>query len=300
MSTAPAALVRRARILLLAADGASNTRIAARLGCSRPTVIKWRERYENAGIGALVDLPRSGRPGSVDEVEVLVATLAADGRPPDHLGVDHWSSRVLGGELGVSFSAVAKVWRKWGVRPHRGETFTFPTEPELEARIRDVVGLYVAPSEKAVVVCVDEAGVEEAGADEAGGGTSGMKGTGGYGSCVAACGEQLAGSGMPAFVEQVAKAHPRMRLHVVVDGHVLHRHREAGARPAKNPRVTLHSTPTSCSWLRIAEIFLGLAAQQAVRRGAVPDYLPDLEAAVRGFIDGRGTRCEPFTWIRSD
>jgi transposase len=107
MSTAPAGLVQRARILLLAAEGVSNTDTAARLGTSRPTVLKWRERYGVSGIASLGDLPRPGRPGTVDEVAVLVATLAENGRPPTRLGVTHWSSRLLGAELGLSFSAVA-------------------------------------------------------------------------------------------------------------------------------------------------------------------------------------------------
>lgn len=87
---------------------------------------------------------------------MLVATLAENGRPPARLGVTHWSSRLLGAELGLSFSALAKIWRKWGLQPHRVETFKFSTDPELEPKIRDVVGLYLAPPEKAVVVCVDE------------------------------------------------------------------------------------------------------------------------------------------------
>lgn len=114
MSTAPAGLVRRARIVLLAAGGASNTEVATLLRVSRPTVLKWRARYEESGIAALGDLPRPGRPTTVDEVAVLVATLCDRGTPPARLRAPYWSSRLLAGELGIAHSTVSRVWRKWG------------------------------------------------------------------------------------------------------------------------------------------------------------------------------------------
>lgn len=114
MSTAPAGLVRRARIVLLAAGGISNTEVAAQLRVSRPTVIKWRSRYADSGIAALGDLPRPGRPATVDEVAVLVATLADGARPPARLRAPYWSSRLLADELGIAHTTVSRVWRKWG------------------------------------------------------------------------------------------------------------------------------------------------------------------------------------------
>ncbi len=151
-----AGLATRARIVLLAADGLSNAEIARRTGTTRPTVLGWRNRYASGGIAALDDQPRSGRPRLVDEIEVVVATLANNGVPPERLGVTHWSARLLGRELGISFATVARIWRKWDIQPHRVETFKFSTDPQLEAKVRDVVGLYLHPPEKAVVLCVDE------------------------------------------------------------------------------------------------------------------------------------------------
>lgn len=319
MSTAPAGLVQRARILLLAAEGVSNTDIAARLGTSRPTVLKWRERYGVAGIASLGDLPRAGRPGTVDEVAVLVATLAENGRPPARLGVTHWSSRLLGAELGLSFSAVAKVWRKWGLQPHRVETFKFSTDPELESKIRDVVGLYLAPPEKAVVVCVDEKtqiqaldrtapmlplrpGLPERQTyDYKRNGTTSLfaaleVATGKISAD--ACFERHTNKEFLVFLKQVAKAHPRVKLHVVVDNYATHKHPNVKAWLAKNPRVTLHFTPTSCSWLNMVEIFFGIITRQAIRRGTF-ESVPDLKAAIRTFIDGYNTRCTPFTWTKT-
>jgi transposase len=155
-SSVSAGLAGRARIVLLAAEGLSNTEIARRTGTSRPTVLDWRARYDTGGIRALDDLPRSGRPPEIDEIDVVVATIADEGRPPAHLGVTHWSARLLAAELKISFATVARIWRKWDLQPWRVQTFKFSTDPELDAKIRDVVGLYLHPPEKAVVLCVDE------------------------------------------------------------------------------------------------------------------------------------------------
>lgn len=151
-----AGLAQRARIVLLAADGLPNAQIARQVGVSRPTVVDWRARYDAGGISALHDVKRSGRPPEIDEIDVVTATLSDDGRPPPELGVTHWSARLLGAHLGISFASVARIWRKWDLQPWRVQTFKFSTDPELDAKIRDVVGLYLNPPEKAVVLCVDE------------------------------------------------------------------------------------------------------------------------------------------------
>ena len=156
LPSVPSGLAKRARMVLLAADGMPNARIARTVGVSRPTVIGWRDRYQQGGIAALEDQQRSGRPAEIDEIKVVVATLADDGRPPPRLGITHWSARFMAAELGISFASVARIWRKWHLQPHRIETFKFSTDPELEAKIRDVVGLHLAPPDNAVVVSVDE------------------------------------------------------------------------------------------------------------------------------------------------
>jgi transposase len=149
----PAGLALRARIVLLAAEGAGTNEIVARTGVSKPTVIAWKKRYAAGGIGGLQDRPKPGRPAQVDEVAVVLATLEP---PPERLGVTHWSSRLLAAELGISNVWVARIWRKWGLQPWRRQTFKFSTDPQLEAKVRDVVGLYLNPPEKAVVLSVDE------------------------------------------------------------------------------------------------------------------------------------------------
>ena len=151
-STVAAGLAQRARIVLLAADGVSNTEIASRTGVSRPTVICWRGRYEESGLEGLADRPRSGRPRELDHQAIVSATLVP---PPAKFAVTHWSSRLLAKHLKISFSAVAKAWREYGIQPWRTETFKFSTDPELIAKVTDVVGLYLDPPENAIVLCVD-------------------------------------------------------------------------------------------------------------------------------------------------
>ncbi len=141
-SSLRAGLVQRARIVLLAADGVGTSEIVRRVGVSKPTVIGWKKRYAAEGLVGLEDRPKPGRPATVDDGSVVLATLEP---PPPRLGVTHWSSRLLGAELGISHVWVGKIWKKWGLQPWRRETFKFSTDPELEAKVRDVVGLYLNP-----------------------------------------------------------------------------------------------------------------------------------------------------------
>ena len=152
-STVAAGRAERARIVLAVAGGAGTSVAARQLGVSRPTVIKWRDRFAAHGIAGLEDEPRSGRPKTVDDAAIIAATLEP---PPDALAVTHWSSRLLGKHLGIGDATVARAWRKYRVAPWRRETFKFSTDPELEAKVRDVIGLYLKPPTNAVVLCVDE------------------------------------------------------------------------------------------------------------------------------------------------
>ncbi len=135
-STVRAGLATRARIVLLAANAVANTDIADQTGTSRPTVLKWRGRYSASGVDGLDDDPRQGRAAVIDEVAVLAETLADKGKPPAHLGVTHWSARLMAARLGISFASVARIWRKWDSQPHRIETFKFSTETRGSYRKR--------------------------------------------------------------------------------------------------------------------------------------------------------------------
>jgi transposase len=314
-STVEAGLAQRARIVLMAAQGVPNAAIGRQVGVSGPTVLLWRNRYEAGGLDALGDLARTGRPSVIDDVAVVVATLEA---PPARLGVTHWSARLLGVQLGISFATVARVWRKWNLQPWRTETFKFSTDPELDAKIRDVVGLYLAPPDKAVVVCVDEKsqiqaldrtapilpmrpGIpERATHDYVRHGTTTLFAAleVATGKVTDACYDRHTNTEFLAFLRQVARAYPRVQLHVVADNYATHKHPAVKAWLAKNPRVTMHFTPTSGSWLNLVEIFFGIITRQAIRRGTFTS-VKDLIAAIETFIDGWNDRCEPFIWTKT-
>src|SRR3954466_8145770 len=157
---APARVVERARIVLLAADGVPGQQIAAMVGCAEGTVVTWRGRYAERGLAGLGDLPRPGKPSPLPEAlrdRVLELTLT---EPPTTLGATHWSSRLLADALAgegtpISHATVARIWHRFGVQPWRAQTFKFSTDPALEAKIRDVVGLYLHPPAKALNRCVD-------------------------------------------------------------------------------------------------------------------------------------------------
>jgi len=310
-----AGLVQRARIVLLAADGVGTGEIVRRVGVSKPAVIRWKRRYAAQGLAGLVDRPKSGRPASIDPMMIVLATLEP---PPERLGVTHWSSRLLARHLGVSDFTVSRTWKKFGLQPWRSGTFKFSTDPELEAKIRDVVGLYLHPPEKAIVLCVDEKSQVQAldrtapilplrpGIPE--------KQTHDYvrhgtttlfaalevatGKVTDACYPRHRNDEFLRFLKQVAKAYPRTKLHIVVDNYATHKHPNVTAWLAKHPRITLHFTPTSGSWLNMVEIFFGIITRQAIRRGTFTS-VKDLISAIGTFIDGWNERCEPFVWTKT-
>jgi transposase len=314
-STVEAGLAQRARIVLLAAQGLANAEIARRVGTTRPTVILWRNRYVAGGIGALGDLDRPGRPPVIDDAAVVVATLQP---PPPALGVTHWSARLLARELGISFASVARIWRDWKLQPWRRETFKFSTDPELDAKVRDVVGLYLAPPDKAIVVCIDEKtqvqaldrtapilplrpGLpEKATHDYVRHGTTSLFAAleVATGKVTDACYQRHTHVEYLNFLKLVAKAYPRVKLHVVADNYATHKHPKVRAWLEKNPRITMHFTPTSGSWLNLVEVFFGIITRQAIRRGSFTS-VKELKAAIETFIDGWNERCQPFVWTKT-
>jgi transposase len=311
---AVAGLARRARIVLLAAEGLPHSEVAKRAGVSVPVVREWRARYAAGGMGALADQPRSGRPKTLDETAIVVATLE---RPPQRLGVTHWSSRLLARELGISSASIIETWRKWDLQPWRRESFKFSTDPQLEAKLTDIVGLYLNPPENAVVVCVDEKSQvqaldrtqpilpirpglpEKATHDYVRHGTTTLFGAleVAAGQVTDACYPKHRHQEFLRFLKKVAAAYPGRELHVVCDNYATHKHPEVRAWLARNPRVTLHFTPTGCSWLNMVEIFFSIITRQAIRRGTYTS-VKDLVARIGQFIDGWNDRCQPFTWTK--
>jgi transposase len=314
-SSVRAGVATRAKIVLAAGNGEGTSSISRRLGVSRPTVIQWRDRYAAAGLAGLDDAERSGRPKTIDDAAIVAATLEP---PPKRLGITHWSTRLLGAELRIGHATIARAWRRYGVQPWRRETFKFSTDPALEAKVRDVVGLYLDPPEKAVVLCVDEKSQiqaldrtapilplrpglpEKATHDYRRHGTTTLFAAleVATGKVTDACYDRHGKAEFLAFLKKVARAYPRRQLHVVVDNYHTHKHDEINAWLAKHPRITLHFTPTSGSWLNLVEVFFGIITRQAIRRGTFTS-VEDLVAAISRFIDGWNDRCHPFTWTKT-
>jgi transposase len=308
-------LAQRARIVLLAADGVSNTEIAERVGVSRPTVIGWRDRYATSGSRGLVDEQRSGRPRTVDRAEILAATLSP---PPARLGITHWSSRLLAEHLRVDASTVLRTWRHHRVQPWRAETFKFSTDPELVAKVTDVVGLYLHPPENAIVLSIDEKSqiqaldrtqktlpmqpghAEKRTHDYVRHGTTTLFAALeiATGQVTALCKPRHRHQEFLAFLRHVTRAYPNQPLHLIMDNYAAHKHPKVQAWLAANPRVQVHFTPTSGSWLNLVEVWFSIIERQAIHRGTFPS-VRDLMIKIRAFITGWNDRCQPFTWTKT-
>ena len=314
-STAPAGMAQRARIVLLAADGVANDQIVELVGCGRQKVMKWRARYQAQGLSGLSDRGRPGRPRSIDHAAIVTATLTP---PPKKLGVTHWSSRLLAQRLKISASTVVTAWQDYGIKPWRSRSFRFSTDPELEAKVVDIVGLYLNPPENAVVLSVDEKSqiqaldrtmpvlpmqpglVERRSHDYVRHGTTTL-----FAALEIATGKVTAAvrprhrhQEFLAFLKQVAKAYPDEELHLVMDNYAAHKRPEIRAWLAANPRIQVHFTPTSGSWLNLVEVWFGIIEKQAIRRGTFGS-VKDLNAKIRAFIDGWNDRCHPFVWTKT-
>jgi transposase len=316
-SQLPAVLAQRARILLLAADGASNTAIAERVGVLRPTVITCRRRYVRRGLDGLPDRPRPGRPQTVrrtHRAEILKVTLNP---PPPRLGITHWSTRLLARELGVSRDTIARVWREYGVKPWRAETFKFSTDPQLAAKVHDVVGLYLHPPVRAVVLCVDEKSQiqalertqpvrrvwldrpEQRTHDYIRHGTTTLFAAleVATGRVIDQCTPRHGHQEFLAFLKQVARAYPCRQLHVICDNYATHKHPVVRAWLATHPRIELHFPPTSASWLNLVEVFFSIIERQALRRGDFAS-VTDLITAIGRFCAAWNQHCQPFAWAK--
>ena len=310
-----AGLAQRARVVLLAGDGLGTREIVRRVGLSKPAVIGWKRRYAAEGVAGLQDRAKPGRPRVIDQTEIVLATLEP---PPEELGVTHWSSRLLATHLGVSDFTVATMWKKWGLQPWRSETFKFSTDPQLEAKIRDVVGLYLNPPENAVVLCVDEKSQvqaldrtapmlpirpgmpEQRTHDYVRHGTTTLFAAleVATGKVTDACYPRHRNQEFLRFLKQVAKAYPRKKLHIVMrqlrhpqapEGEGL-----AGHEPADH--AALHPD-------------LGLVAEHGrdlLRHHHPPSHpprhlhlRPRPHRRDRHFIDGWNDRCAPFIWTKT-
>jgi transposase len=324
---APARVAERARIVLLSADGLTGRQIAERVGCTEPTVVKWRRQYAEVGLAGLEDAPRPGGPKTVLTDEAIAVILSATVTPPPEAlrkqGLTHWSSRRLADWLlhkkgiAVSHDSISRLWRRFCLQPHRTEGFKFSVDPQLEAKVNDVVGLYLHPPDNAVVVCVDEKsqcqaleraqpilpmrpGIPERQThDYARHGVTSLFAAlnTATGQVTDACYPQHRHQEFLRFLKKIAAAYPAADLHVICDNYATHKHAAVRAWLAKNPRITLHFTPTGCSWLNLVECFFSVITRQAIRRGSFTS-VRQLTDAIGAFIDNWNDHPRPFAWTK--
>ena len=316
--TSPQRTVLRARICLLAADGLSNNAIAAQLSTSRPTVIQWRKRFEELGpMGLAEDAPHGPSPQALplDRVKAIVeATLQTI--PCD---ATQWSVRSMAKAQGVGKSTVQRIWDAHGLQPHRVDTFTLSKDKRFVEKLTDVVGVYLNPPDKAVVLCVDEKSQIQA-LDRTQPGLPMKKGRCGTmthdykrngtttlfaalntleGTVIGTCYPRHRNIEFRKFLRQIDESIPAgLAVHMILDNYGTHNHPRVKQWLARHPRFHLHFTPTSSSWLNLVERWFRELTDKRIRRGAFSS-VPDLIAAIEQFIAVNNNAPKPFVWKAS-
>src|SRR5918996_899298 len=284
--TTAQALGLRARIVLQAADGRSNTAISEALGVSMQTVCKWRGRFVERGIEALTDEPRSGAPRSVRDEDVeRVVRLTLEEKPKD---ATHWSTRSMAQRVGLSQSAISRIWRAFALQPHRMGTFKLSQDPFFIEKVRDVVGLYLNPPDQAIVLCVDEKSQIQAldrtqpmlpmrpgqparrSHDYKRHGTTSLFAALDIatGQVIGKCFRRHRAAEFRRFLDAIEANVPTgLDVHLVMDNYATHKAPLIRNWLAKRPRWHVHLTPTSSSWLNPVERFFALLTDKKIRRG---------------------------------
>ena len=313
--TTPEAMAMRARIVLGSARGESIQALAERMGVSQPTVCLWRRRYRAQGIAGLRSQARSGRRRRISPAQER-AVVAATMRPPQ--AATHWSARRLAKQVGLSPATVHRIWQKYGLQPHRVEHFKFSTDPQFDTKLADVVGLYLDPPERALVLCVDEKSqIQELNRtapllplrpglpaqmthDYQRHGTTSLFAAleVASGKVHGRCYRRHRHQEFIEFLNSLARHYPGRELHLICDNYGTHNHQAVRAWLAAHPRCQLHFTPTSASWLNLVERWFGVISQQTIRRGSF-DSVAQLERAIARFVAHWNQDAKPFVWTKT-
>lgn len=307
----------RASIILRAASGESNIQIAEQVGTTRETVGRWRSRFAQRRLDGLYDEPRPGAPRRILDKDVeRVVTATLEGAPQ---GQTHWSTRSMAKKCGLSQSAVSRIWRAFGLKPHRQGTFKISADPLFVGKVRDIVGLYMNPPEHAVVLCVDEKSqmqaldrtqpllpmrpgqVERRTHDYVRHGTTSLFAALDVkaGTVIGACYRRHRAAEFRRFLERVEAEVPQhLEVHLVLDNASTHKTPAIQRWLLRHPRYHLHFTPTSASWMNQVERFFAELTAKAIRRG-VHRSVADLESAALAYIDASNADPRPFTWTKT-
>jgi transposase len=313
--TAPVRQVRRAQVLLLAADGVSNVEIAERCDVSRPTVLAWRKQFETEGLAHFGEVAkgRGTKPSIPDETIAEIVRLTTQTTPE---GATHWSVRTMAQRVGISPASVQRIWSDLGLKPHRVDTFKVSTDPRFDEKLVDVVGLYLNPPDKAVVLCMDEKSQVQAldrtqpslplKPGRAGTMTHDYKRHGTTtlfaaldvltGNVIGKCFDRHRHDEFLRFLRIVDSQVPRgLQIHIILDNYGTHSHPDVQSWLARRPRFHLHFTPTSSSWLNMVERFFADITGKAIRRG-VFHSVDDLIAAIEEYLRVHNDDPVPFVW----
>ena len=311
------ALALRARIVLACAEGRSNTKVAAALRLCQQTVGKWRGRFLAQRLDGLLDEPRPGAPRQISDREVeRVIRLTLESTPAQ---ATHWSTRLMARRSGMSQSAVSRIWRAFALQPHRSETFKLSRDPLFVEKVRDIVGLYLNPPERALVLCVDEKAqiqaldrtqpllpmrpgqIERRTHDYERHGTTSLFAAleMASGKVISECHRRHRAREFRRFLDTVDAATPaKLDVHLILDNYGTHKTPLIQRWLVRHPRYHLHFTPTGSSWINLVERWFATLTERQLRRG-VHRSTRELEAALQRYVEAYNQDPKPFAWTKT-
>ena len=315
--TTSQALAMRARIVLKCAAGLGNGTVAEELGINRATVGKWRTRFVGKRLAGLLDEPRVGAPRKVTDREVeRLVTKTLEERPK---AATHWSQRSMARASGMSRTTIGRIWSAFGLQPHRSETFKLSTDPQFVEKVRDIVGLYLAPPERAVVLCVDEKSqiqaldrtqpllpmrpgqIERRTHDYVRHGTTSLFAAldMATGKVIGRCFKRHRSREFLQFLRRIDESVPGdLEVHLVVDNYGTHKTQAVRRWLLRHPRFHLHFTPTSASWINMVERWFADLTNRQIRRGAHRSTV-QLEQAIEHYLLTHNEDPRPFVWTKT-
>ena len=313
----PAAEQLRARIILLSTEGLPGRVVGDRVGVTSETVNKWRNRFKARRVAGLTDAPRTGRPRTINDQKVTDLINKTLREKPKN--ATHWSTNLMAKEAGLSAMSVSRIWRAFGLKPHRHDTFKLSTDPHFVAKVHDIVGLYMNPPTKALVLCVDEKSQIQAinrtqpalplsfghtdtrTHDDVRHGTTTL-----FAALDIATGEVIGrlhrrhrATEFLAFLKEIDRAVPHdMDVHLVMDNYGTHKTAKVRAWFAARPRYHVHFTPTSASWINQVERFFGLISERWIKRNSHRSTR-ELESSIKDYLKIYNEDPKPFEWHKS-
>jgi transposase len=310
-------LAQRAQIVLLSSSGASNIEIATKLGLSRPTVSRWRRRFLAQRLQGLLDEPRPGAPRRITDADVeRVITRTLETKPAY---ATHWSTRSMAQASGLTQTAVSRIWRAFALQPHRIENFKMSKDPLFVDKVRDIVGLYLNPPDRALVLCVDEKSqiqardrtqpmlplrpgqVERRTHDYARHGTTSLFAALDVkaGTIIGECHARHRAREFRKFLDTIEAAVPAdLEVHLILDNYRTHKTPEIQRWLLRHPRYHLHFTPTSASWLNLVERWFVELTEKQIRRGSHRST-HELKTAILHYVEGTNLNPKPFVWTKT-